>query len=163
MLPTDVFLGSHGIFSQLCVCVLSWHGRLLPTFSPTKRRRSLQSHLLRVGSPPLSGRSTSLGPAVSRTWGIFIWVDRDRFLCPLGFQSVDMMTPFLSLVYLGTGRRNRTDRFSRLLRMGLATLPGACSRCCTEGGTPYSPAETLEHLYWTLWQGFTGPGSDFCL
>ncbi|ERE86074.1 pleckstrin homology domain-containing family G member 1-like protein [Cricetulus griseus] len=45
------------------------------------------------------------------------------------------------------GRRNRMDRFSRLLRMGLATLPGACSRCCAEGRAPYSPAETLEHLY----------------
>ena len=75
-----------------------------------------------------------------------IWVARDHFLCPLGFPSGDLMTPFLSLVYLGTGRRNRMDRFSRLLRMGLATLPGACSRCCAEGGAPYSPAETLQHL-----------------
>lgn len=71
LLPTDVFLGSQRIFFQLCIWVLSWHGGLLPTFSPTKRRRSLQSHLLRAGSPLLSGRSTSLGPAISQTWGIF--------------------------------------------------------------------------------------------
>lgn len=86
-----------------------------------------------------------MGPAVSQTW--LHLGDQGHFLCPPGFQSVDIMTPFLSLVYLGTGRRNRMDRFSRLLRMGLATLPGACSRCCAEGRAPYSPAETLEHLY----------------
>lgn len=133
-----VCLGSpQDLFSALCLGPLLTWG--LRSRSPQQRGDAVSQASSESGVVPRALQLSNLR--------IFHLGGSRPLLCPPGFQSVDVMTPFLSLVYLGTGRCHRMDRFSRLLRVGLATLPGACSRCCPEGGAPYSPADTLEHLY----------------